>query len=61
MLMTDYALNQGRKRNLRLKVWTVRVRSGISGKSRNSGKISGLSGLSAHQRKTETTQIFNLA
>jgi hypothetical protein len=49
MLMTDYALNQGRKRNLRLKVWTVRVRSGISGKSRNSGKISGLFGLSAHQ------------
>jgi hypothetical protein len=49
MLMTDYALNQGRKRNLRLKVRTVRIRSGMSGKSGNSGKISGLSGLSAHQ------------
>jgi hypothetical protein len=49
MLMTDYALNQGRKRNLRLKVRTVRGELEISGKSENSGKISGLSGLSAHQ------------
>jgi hypothetical protein len=61
MLMTDYALNQGRKRNLRLKVWTVRGEPGMSGKSGNSGKISGLSGLSAHQRKIDITQIFNLA
>jgi hypothetical protein len=49
MLMTDYALNQGRKRNLRLKVRTVRGEPGMSGKSGNSEKISGLSRLSAHQ------------
>jgi hypothetical protein len=49
MLMTDYALNQGRKRNLRLKVRTVQGEPGMSGKSGNFGKISGLSGLSAHQ------------
>jgi hypothetical protein len=38
-----------KKRNLRLKVRTVRGEPGMSGKPENSGKISGLSGLAAHQ------------
>jgi hypothetical protein len=49
MLMTVYTLNKDAKEIWCIRVWTVRARLGISGKSGYSGKKSGLSGLSQHQ------------
>jgi hypothetical protein len=49
MLMTVYTLNRDEKGIWCEKVQTVRGKSGMSGKSVYSGKISGLFGFSEHQ------------